>query len=108
MTRKRPGKGPVYAINFLFFLKANYVLCVPENRSVGHRRKRSAEGGRAGLARGTIGERPGLRGDAGPRRGRAIRFCVVHGNGPQVGNLLIQQESASNQIPPYNLDIAVA
>jgi carbamate kinase len=34
-------------------------------------------------------------------------LCVVHGNGPQVGNLLIQQESASNQIPPYNLDIAV-
>lgn len=35
-------------------------------------------------------------------------LCVVHGNGPQVGNLLIQQESASNQIPPYNLDIAVS
>ncbi|HJW10079.1 MAG TPA: carbamate kinase [Holophagaceae bacterium] len=34
-------------------------------------------------------------------------LCVVHGNGPQVGNVLIQQESASNQIPPYNLDIAV-
>ena len=34
-------------------------------------------------------------------------LCVVHGNGPQVGNLLIQQESASHQIPPYNLDIAV-
>ncbi len=34
-------------------------------------------------------------------------LCVVHGNGPQVGNLLIQQESASQQIPPYNLDIAV-
>ncbi len=34
-------------------------------------------------------------------------LCVVHGNGPQVGNLLLQQESASEQIPPYNLDIAV-
>ena len=39
--------------------------------------------------------------------GQGFSLCVVHGNGPQVGNLLIQQESASNQIPPYNLDIAV-
>ena len=35
-------------------------------------------------------------------------LCVVHGNGPQVGNILIQQESASNQIPPYTLDICGA
>ncbi|HXC15877.1 MAG TPA: hypothetical protein VNV60_06890, partial [Holophagaceae bacterium] len=34
-------------------------------------------------------------------------LCVVHGNGPQVGNLLIQQEAAATQIPPYSLDIAV-
>jgi carbamate kinase len=35
-------------------------------------------------------------------------LCVVHGNGPQVGNLLIQQESASHQIPPYTLDLCGA
>ena len=35
-------------------------------------------------------------------------LCVVHGNGPQVGNLLIQQEAASGQIPPYTLDICGA
>ncbi|MCX6547632.1 MAG: carbamate kinase [Holophagaceae bacterium] len=35
-------------------------------------------------------------------------LCVVHGNGPQVGNLLIQQEAASAQIPPYTLDICGA
>lgn len=35
-------------------------------------------------------------------------LCVVHGNGPQVGNILIQQEAASNKIPPYTLDIADA
>ena len=34
-------------------------------------------------------------------------LCIVHGNGPQVGNLLIQQEAAATQIPPYSLDIAV-
>jgi carbamate kinase len=33
---------------------------------------------------------------------------VVHGNGPQVGNILIQQETASNRIPPYTLDICDA
>ena len=35
-------------------------------------------------------------------------LCVVHGNGPQVGNLLIQQEAASGQIPGYSLDICGA
>jgi len=35
-------------------------------------------------------------------------LCVVHGNGPQVGNILIQQESASNRVPPYTLDICDA
>ena len=37
-----------------------------------------------------------------------MSLCVVHGNGPQVGNILIQQEAASTQIPPYTLDIADA
>lgn len=35
-------------------------------------------------------------------------LCVVHGNGPQVGNLLIQQEAASGQVPPYSLDVCGA
>jgi carbamate kinase len=44
--------------------------------------------------------------------GRVIQegysLCVVHGNGPQVGNILIQQEAAANRIPPYSLDICDA
>ena len=40
--------------------------------------------------------------------GEGYALCVVHGNGPQVGNLLIQQEAASAQIPPYTLDICGA
>jgi carbamate kinase len=35
-------------------------------------------------------------------------LCVVHGNGPQVGNILIQQEAASHRIPPYSLDVCDA
>jgi carbamate kinase len=35
-------------------------------------------------------------------------LCVVHGNGPQVGNILIQQETASLRIPPYTLDVCDA
>ena len=35
-------------------------------------------------------------------------LCVVHGNGPQVGNILIQQEAGSGQIPPYSLDVCGA
>ena len=36
------------------------------------------------------------------------RLIVVHGNGPQVGNILIQAEEASTKIPPQSLDICVA
>jgi carbamate kinase len=36
------------------------------------------------------------------------RLIVVHGNGPQVGNILVQAEEASTKIPPQSLDIAVA
>ncbi len=35
-------------------------------------------------------------------------LCIVHGNGPQVGNILIQQEEGANRIPPYTLDICDA
>jgi carbamate kinase len=35
-------------------------------------------------------------------------LCIVHGNGPQVGNILVQQEAASNRLPPYSLDICDA
>ena len=36
------------------------------------------------------------------------RLVIVHGNGPQVGNILIQAEEASTKVPPQPLDVAVA
>ncbi len=36
------------------------------------------------------------------------KVIVVHGNGPQVGNILIQNEEASTKIPPQSLDVCVA
>lgn len=36
------------------------------------------------------------------------KLIVVHGNGPQVGNILVQAEEASTKIPPQSLDVAVA
>ena len=36
------------------------------------------------------------------------QLIVVHGNGPQVGNLLVQAEEASTKIPPQSIDVAVA
>src|SRR5713226_366195 len=36
------------------------------------------------------------------------KLVVVHGNGPQVGNILIQNEEASTKIPPQSLDVCVA
>lgn len=40
------------------------------------------------------------------RRGHDL--VVVHGNGPQVGQVLIQMEEAATKVPPGTLDIAVA
>ena len=37
-----------------------------------------------------------------------FKLIVVHGNGPQVGNILVQAEEASTKIPPQSLDVAVA
>ena len=40
------------------------------------------------------------------RRGHDL--VVVHGNGPQVGQVLIQMEEAATKVPPGTLDVAVA
>jgi carbamate kinase len=39
---------------------------------------------------------------------QGYRTLVIHGNGPQVGNILIQNEEASTKIPPQSLDVCVA
>ncbi|HEX8154917.1 MAG TPA: carbamate kinase [Thermoanaerobaculia bacterium] len=39
---------------------------------------------------------------------RGYSLIVVHGNGPQVGNILVQAEEASTKIPPQSLDVCVA
>jgi len=39
---------------------------------------------------------------------KGYRLVVVHGNGPQVGNVLLQMEAASDQIPPLPLDVCDA
>jgi carbamate kinase len=39
---------------------------------------------------------------------KGYELIIVHGNGPQVGNLLIQMEEASNNVPPYSLDVCDA
>ena len=35
-------------------------------------------------------------------------LIIVHGNGPQVGNLLIQMEESINKVPPFSLEICDA
>ncbi len=39
---------------------------------------------------------------------RGYRLVITHGNGPQVGNLLTQQERAGDEVPPLPLDVLVA
>lgn len=41
-----------------------------------------------------------------PQRGYDL--LLVHGNGPQVGNILIQVEEAVTKVPPVSLDVCVA
>lgn len=36
------------------------------------------------------------------------RLVITHGNGPQVGNLLLQQEAASDRVPPMPLHVCGA
>jgi carbamate kinase len=36
------------------------------------------------------------------------RLVITHGNGPQVGNLLIQNEQCREEVPPMPLDVLVA
>ncbi|MGH9366589.1 MAG: carbamate kinase, partial [Thermoanaerobaculia bacterium] len=43
-----------------------------------------------------------------PVLGRGYELVVVHGNGPQVGNVLIQAEAAAHQVPRQTLDFCVA
>jgi carbamate kinase len=43
-----------------------------------------------------------------PILARGYEMIVVHGNGPQVGNLLLQSEIAADRIPPQELDFCVA
>lgn len=39
---------------------------------------------------------------------RGYGLVLVHGNGPQVGQILIQVEEAVNKVPPQSLDLCVA
>ncbi len=39
---------------------------------------------------------------------KGFDLIIVHGNGPQVGNLLIQMEEAVNKIPPFTLEVCDA
>ena len=39
---------------------------------------------------------------------KGYELIIVHGNGPQVGNLLIQMEEAVTKIPPYTIDVCDA
>ncbi len=39
---------------------------------------------------------------------KGFELILVHGNGPQVGNILIQVEEAITKVPPLSLDICVA
>ncbi len=39
---------------------------------------------------------------------KGYELIIVHGNGPQVGNLLIQMEESVTKIPPYTLEVCDA
>jgi carbamate kinase len=39
---------------------------------------------------------------------KGYELIIVHGNGPQVGNLLIQMEEAVTKVPPFSLEICDA
>ncbi len=74
-----------------------------------------ALGGNAILQPGQVGtfEEQLVNVDAAARRiARLVpagwRVVMTHGNGPQVGNILIQNEAAAAQIPPMPMDVCGA
>jgi carbamate kinase len=42
------------------------------------------------------------------RMDKEDRILITHGNGPQVGNLMVQQEAAKESIPPQRMDVVGA
>lgn len=40
--------------------------------------------------------------------GKGYRIILVHGNGPQVGNILLQAEAAADIVPPQSIDLCDA
>jgi len=43
-----------------------------------------------------------------PLTNQGFKLVVVHGNGPQVGNLMLQMEEAATKIPPLPVDVCDA
>jgi carbamate kinase len=43
-----------------------------------------------------------------PVLNRGYELIIVHGNGPQVGNLLLQGEIAAGEVPPQAIDVCVS
>ena len=39
---------------------------------------------------------------------KGLELIIVHGNGPQVGNLLIQMEESITKVPPFSLEVCDA
>ena len=62
-------------------------------------RRRTGDAGGAGRD-GGVARRPG--------RAAASSLVVTHGNGPQVGRILLQQEYAAAQVPPMPMDVCGA
>ncbi len=62
--------------------------------------------------RGTVEEQRERAAEAAGWLAKLVRrgddLVIVHGNGPQVGNVLIQMEEAATKVPPASLDVAVA
>ncbi len=63
-------------------------------------------------AAGTVAEmRAALRKTAEPLAdlvGRGVELVISHGNGPQVGRILLQQEYAADHVPPMPMDVCGA
>jgi carbamate kinase len=64
--------------------------------------------GEHGTQKEQIGHAERLARSLAPILRRGHDLLLVHGNGPQVGNLLVQIEEAVTKVPPVSLDVCVA
>src|SRR4029453_9871250 len=99
-SRRGPREGPLSSMTRGHAKHRRIVVAFGGNALVRH--------GEDGTQRRQIHHAEGLARSLVKILKKGHDLVLVHGNGPQVGNLLVQVEEAITKVPPVSLDLCVA